>query len=968
MNNKYTIIDNFDKLDFYSMITTPAYSDVTDTPFGVNEVMHRTKMAEYHRHFGFSKSMKYIPDMLRYATGLKFIINKNGNLVYPPKKPTNENTYPVEVVLKTPIFADMNHYDREKLAYFDLLNVDVNLDGNNQFFGNTLRFEDYYNPSVATELGVPTQTIPDYLKDGKSLEAVLDNIQWNRDKTNASNSVWWRNVGGIGKVRNYILLSPGLATEMTDLIKHGFVEYLANDPSEAPPLFAEFAAHLTYRDILQKLLLMKKLSKPATIFEEVKILTRHLYFVTDLLKGTSEYLEEFDFINDDYVVVAPKYNYFAQYAEIFPENVKTEWQLPNLYTYYNLHTNKDAPGYYKTLATLGMPSDNLAEGFTVSQYFKEISKSNIEELAFPDDVVVPVEVKVPTYYRYKTIIIDDKESLAQANAIAHTFPMYNKITIPSKSSGFMHIMKENNLIDEFVTLLGSYFSSYGADESAIHNFVIANENEKEDIHTRVSNSALQIMNLGHFYRSGASAGKYKKYFDDTSFVKFGFKKNDFSSIPTTSVNNLYDVKSVIFEYLNDKKLSIKEIYEGDKCHTEPLMYEIAKFKFINGIKTHLQSIFMPCILLDEDISYIDTQVFYEEEYIYEIFTHSLIVGSKYYIERVPPPDDQKALESETLVPFDKQILRINPETKEINDIAPIIVRAPYYNNQSLTNNIKITKVSDSPPLPPDIVFNPYKDDDEKILVSLNIEYGERNLLPIAVFEDDIEKINQYKAEQESPQLKQIGYVTYKTDDARGKFQIYRTTKKPAGWADFQDANLKELNVLDSSGYNDFILPNTDYYYFARLIDVHNNISNPTAVFYVRIVKEGDFPPYLVTHVYDFSQAKEAPKYDKSFKKYLKIKLADGTRELINQDNIWASGIGYKKASSKSTQLKKYKIRITSKKTGKKIDLNLDFTKSYNTIYLDKQSEKSGFTEKTVPIDVADDNDDNDTDSLKDLFT
>ena len=963
MNNKYTIIDNFDKLDFYSMITTPAYSDVTDTPSDVVEVMHRTKMAKYNRSFGFSKSMDYIPDMLRYITGLRFIINKNGNLVYPPKKPTNENTYPEELAAHTPGGAQLSYWKRQKFAYFDLLHVDTNFDGNNHFFGNTLRIEDYYDPALATE-----SHIPPYLQIGKyDFEYALKGIRWHRKSANASKSVWWRNVATIGYTRNYILFSPSLATEMTDLLSNGFVEYFTTNPATASPLLTAFATYAGWRDVLQKLLLMKvnKLSSDAAGNTIFKNKTRHLYFVAHLLKGTSEYLEEFDYTNDDYIVVAPKYNYFAQYAEIYPENVKTEWQLPNLYTYYNLLTNKDAPIYYKILATLGMTNiaDLLApstEVFTVSQYFKEISKSNIEELTFPEDVVVPVEAKVPTYYRYKTIIIDDKESLAQANAIAHFFPMYNKITIPSKGSGFMQIMKENNLIDDFVTLLGSYFSSYGGEwyQSAIHNFVIANESEKEEVSTRVSNSALQIMDLGNLYRSGTSAGKYKKYFDNESFVKFGFNKNDFYPDPATIISNLYDVKGVIFEYLNNKKLSIKEIYEGDKCHTEPLMYEIAKFKFINGVKTHLQSIFMPCILIDEDISYIDTQVFYEEEYIYEIFTHSLIVGSKYYIERVPPPDDQKALESETLVPLDKQILQINPEIKEINDIAPIIVRAPYYNNTSLTNNVKITKISDSPPLPPDIVFNPYKDDDEKILVSLNIEYGERNLLPIAVFKDDIEKINQYKEEQQSPQLKQIGYVTYKTDDVRGTFQIYRTTKKPSGWADFQDANLKELNVMSSSGYNDFILPNTDYYYFARLIDVHNNISNPTAVFYVRIIKEGGFPPYLVTHVYDFSQAKEAPKYDKSFKKYLKLKLADGTRELINQDNIWATGLGYKKASSKSTQLKKYKIRITSKKTGKKIDLNLDFTKSFNTVYLDKQSEISKQLEN---LDEA-------TDSLKDLFT
>ena len=49
---------------------------------------------------------------------------------------------------------------------------------------------------------------------------------------------------------------------------------------------------------------------------------------------------------------------------------------------------------------------------------------------------------------------------------------------------------------------------------------------------------------------------------------------------------------------------------------------------------------------------------------------------------------------------------------------------------------------------------------------------------------------------------------------------------------------REIDNAQASGYQDDILPNVDYYYFARFEDIHENISNPTNIFYIRMVKGG----------------------------------------------------------------------------------------------------------------------------------
>ena len=205
------------------------------------------------------------------------------------------------------------------------------------------------------------------------------------------------------------------------------------------------------------------------------------------------------------------------------------------------------------------------------------------------------------------------------------------------------------------------------------------------------------------------------------------------------------------------------------------------------------------------------------------------------------------------------------------------------------------------------------------------------MFPVSLFSEDTEKIEKQKLAQKGESAG-AGYppgtLHYKTDDAAGTFFTYRTTKKPQKWKDFYDAQTTILDSTIKTGYDDYIFPNTDYYYFARYEDVHGNISNPTSVFFIRIAKEDGFPPYLITKVYEF----EAPSlvYERNFKKYLKIRLLNGTRTLINADKgLEMAGVTYKKTNGQG--LKKYKIRLTSKKTGKKIDINIDINQNKATL-------------------------------------
>ena len=120
---------------------------------------------------------------------------------------------------------------------------------------------------------------------------------------------------------------------------------------------------------------------------------------------------------------------------------------------------------------------------------------------------------------------------------------------------------------------------------------------------------------------------------------------------------------------------------------------------------------------------------------------------------------------------------------------------------------------------------------------------------------------------------------------------------------------------------------------ARAVDVHDKISNPSLMFEVEIIDEGGFI-YQSFKPYYFSETTKR-KPEKSFRRDLKILPAVG-QVIINEDKSkikdTAKGIKNVVLGIKKESLwgKTFKFRITSKHSGKKIDVNVKFQSSFNS--------------------------------------
>ena len=124
-----------------------------------------------------------------------------------------------------------------------------------------------------------------------------------------------------------------------------------------------------------------------------------------------------------------------------------------------------------------------------------------------------------------------------------------------------------------------------------------------------------------------------------------------------------------------------------------------------------------------------------------------------------------------------------------------------------------------------------------------------------------------------------------------------------------------------ASYVDEIQPNKKYYYVARCVDFHGNISNPTPIYELEVINDnGLIIP--VVKVVDFDKEETKKQAYKSFKRYIKIQPAIRHR-LVNTEKSSDSNIQLGKDEIAPWD-RRFKLRLTSKSTGKKIDVNFTF--------------------------------------------
>ena len=411
----------------------------------------------------------------------------------------------------------------------------------------------------------------------------------------------------------------------------------------------------------------------------------------------------------------------------------------------------------------------------------------------------------------------------------------------------------------------------------------------------------------------------------------------------------------IKDLVTDNVRSYSQILDGDSAYSETVAYRVAKYDESGNF---IQNFWFANSSEISVIDFVDTQVKYSNTYIYRIFAYNFIIGTRYNI-RNQALDMSATYKS--LNAINSAFRSGDTELKTMDwDDATLSKQCWFTPCLKIAQTLIYSQramVFDSAPIVPEFEIYPYKGISDKVLLLFKGSVGRQELMPLSIT---------YAAQKYGPTFSQTesdvltlqalyqditpgSPLLYESDDRPETFEVFRTNIAPYSYDDFSEKLYAEVSTLipgesttypiseispkyaDSATLIDTIVPNTKYYYMVRQVDVHGNVSNPTAIFEVEmIVDNGVTLPVIKEYEFIDPVPRAKRKY---FNKYIKI-APTPAQVLINTEDMTsafdaAEGTVQLGMSDINLWSKQFKIRITSDTTGKAADLNITFNQKHN---------------------------------------
>lgn len=660
---------------------------------------------------------------------------------------------------------------------------------------------------------------------------------------------------------------------------------------------------------------------------------------TDFTFSFGKFYEKTDFTEKEASVLTKTasikgdYNYFdRQYEELIYSQSVMEQYLPNMYVFFAYQDGLGTNQTYENFLTLnGRIKLENHQGVLMGKKENAQLKATPTEKYFSDWCVkhsILSQADASSLAKqFSNIMLtsEDTKKLMSYNQRKEMFPMWMDIEFTTdKIAEFSESLKDTQVM--------------GFLQSSLMEAVRSNSLQQEQ--TFEAYTEKSSVKVGGDYNNKPNTvyynEKYYKYYDlDNWMNKFleadGASVTDEANVGLDSAYSvflgMFDQKDVISnhpKYKFHKSLlalilkgkinklikkhsrSAKEILSGKSCYNETMLYRVDKYEG-NGSGTPIQTLYVPNSLDMNVFQYVDTQVKYNKEYTYVIKAYNLVVGNKYkYDELLYNTGDSYSA------------LRI------INNPSLRLYETEVYRH---TN-----KVLDNPPIHPDIEFIPYKGVNDKIKIIMNSGIGRYELASEYIEFEEQQQISEFKKAQNrtTDDVK----IKYETDDYPAFYEVRRMEKKPYSYRDFSGKLIHQIstfkNGLIASGVSvdDKIVPNKKYYYCIRAVDNHGHVSYPTPIYEVEMVDDKG-SVYPLINVVDFDVLKKS-QTSLAGRRYIHISPSlpqrtinydDGLIELESVKNVKDVTLGI---ADETVWGRKFKIRLISKSTGRKIDFNVKF--------------------------------------------
>lgn len=619
-------------------------------------------------------------------------------------------------------------------------------------------------------------------------------------------------------------------------------------------------------------------------------------------------------------------------------------------------TAKLAEEYWRKFGEMQASTDPALGANTLGAYAKQAAKS-----------------------RNLGVLSKDINYLKDYNDKVNRFPMAAKITFSSQNNlAATQIFQDANL--DYPLMKTAMFGSMNRlEDGSLEKFNLTtfikssqfldpgNENDSPVLKSYAVPRGVQVLDINNWLDDFAENGE--DYFneadaDGLADREYRFLGQDMSSKFKTSTGAIAKflsglstkvVKQKIKNIANKRTRSYADILKGKSSHQEILMYKLSKHAVVDGdlVPSPIQNIYFMNSNEISDFVYNDTQVVYGQEYKYVVYAYTLVFGTEYKLYgglMYENPADSVAPDGVYIGAAWKADFHV------LSRPSVELLEVPYYGLEF--DEPATAFIFDDPPMPPNVDLGGYRGINNKLHISLSNNFGSMITEPVAL--EDVDNIIFENARRyQSLPKKQVAEnkIRFESDDPSAAFQIFRVgpdavtgeTKKPVSYFDFRGKKIKTIDYpdSDSASYIDRLRPNVKYYYIFRTIDVHGNISNPTVPYEVELVSEpGSKLAYVIVREHDFTQQIK-PKFKKPLRRYLHVDPREHHKQVkinsledidveaaakspppmgIKQDSLFL-----KKDQKDGARLKKFKIRLTSRRSGKKVDINVKFIHEHDKL-------------------------------------
>ena len=629
--------------------------------------------------------------------------------------------------------------------------------------------------------------------------------------------------------------------------------------------------------------------------------------------------------------------------------------------------------YYKLYADSIPPTADVT---TIANSYL-ISKSKKSQEAIIEDFRLGRIQTEQTSSQLKNIFIatdDVHDDISQANQASDTLPHYVETTFNFGTTGnFLKKVSENNFQHRFIKILkDSFLSEIDAPTPTGVNFNLNIEQlnintEPETISTTSELKIIDVFDLMNHsltnYNSPDSDFEY--LFDDSESAKSQYNNNSVrrfeKTIPTIKqTNSLIDFLNspTFLSTFEEEPLNLEQKYN------EVVAYRIEKIGGLVTGDTFTQDAVQNFWFLNSDnvgrFQFLDNQVILNQDYTYKIYKYVLIAGLQYTYSDLSVTRTIANLEPGWCLEF------FNPETQKSsspsygdgengveaadNTLATAAQVTSPGDQQYLADfklkvlpSVKIVEVPlmtkqvsilDSPTNSVQVMPSYTIDDSNRLVFAIRYDTKVPFKMPTAITQEDSDYrqrfINSYSILSDD-------LITTKSATLPINLEIYRIEQKPNSMSDF-DGNLyktismkipDENQTYSSLTVVDKVHSNKKYFYFFRVVNEFQNFGVGSNIIEAELVNDGGYK-FGNFEAYFENEIGRPPisRTIKGFKKLLNVSPAISNL-IIDDSKVDYTDLAENQiknvnfgSSEDALWNKKYKIRLTSKKTGKKIDINI----------------------------------------------